>query len=176
MLTEISGIFVKIAFATDAHLPLTKGAPNRPAARFNRPGQEALYLSPDVDSARVAIGEYVKEQESPRVVVQYEIDRCLLFDLRTDDAAAIYELARQPWQSAHMQGIDPPSWEAADKIRKAGYTGLIDPSRQQPGLWHITLFCWNEVGAPDIREIGTRTSIQISPKPEIHLNATHSTA
>ncbi|MEH6475827.1 MAG: RES family NAD+ phosphorylase [Sneathiella sp.] len=165
MLTEISGIFVKIVFAEDAHLPLTTGAPNRPAARFNRPGQDALYLSPGVDSARVAIGEYVKEQDRPRVIVQYEIDRCLLFDLRSDDAAAIYELARQPWQSANKQGIDPPSWEAADKLRKAGHTGLIDPSRQQPGLWHITLFRWNEVGAPYIREIGTPAPIQISPKP-----------
>ena len=65
MIAEIGGLFVKIAFADDARGALRRGHPDRPAARFNRPGQDALYLSPDETSARVAIGQYVKAGDPP---------------------------------------------------------------------------------------------------------------
>jgi hypothetical protein len=55
LLTEIGGVFVKIVFANDVDVVLARGLRHRPAARFNRPGQDALYLSPDETSARVAI-------------------------------------------------------------------------------------------------------------------------
>ncbi len=32
--------------------------------------------------------------------------------------------------------------------------GLIDPSRQDPKKWHITLFRWNEIGAPKVTLVG----------------------
>jgi RES domain-containing protein len=137
---------------------LARGLPHRPAARFNRPGQDALYLSPDEISARVAIGEYVKADDRPRVLLRYEVERCALFDLRHPDAAAVYELARQPWQSALARGDEPKSWTAADDIRQRGHAGLIDPSRRQPGLWHITLLRWNEAGGPRVRRVGERSA------------------
>jgi len=59
MPTEIGGTFVNIAWADDPDIHLKRGLPDRPAARFNRIGQDALYLSPDEESARVAIGQYV---------------------------------------------------------------------------------------------------------------------
>ncbi|MCR9212542.1 MAG: RES family NAD+ phosphorylase [Proteobacteria bacterium] len=165
MLTEVSGNFVKIAFADAVEVPLLRGHPKRPAARFNRPGQDALYLSPDEASARVAIGEYVQEGDPPRVLLSYEVDACTLLDLRLPEAADIYELARQSWRPPFARGEAPPSWEAADLIRNLGHVGLIDPSRQQPGLWHITLLRWNEPGAPKVRQIGKPVPISIAPKP-----------
>lgn len=139
MLTEVAGVFVKIAFADDIDVVLARGIPHRPAARFNRPGQDALYLSPDEMSARVAIREYVRPSDAPRVLIRYEVERCVLFDLRHPDAAAVYASASQPWQSALARGDEPKSWEAADDIRQSGNVGLIDPSRRRRGLWHITL-------------------------------------
>lgn len=164
MLIEVSGIFVKIAFEDTADVSLVRGQVDRPAARFNRRGQDALYLSPDEGSARVAIGEYVRADDPPRVLVRYEVERCTLVDLRHPDAAEIYALARQSWQDVLARGNDPKSWEAADKIRKAGHVGLIDPSRQKPGLWHITLLRWNEDGSPAIREVGTPTPIYLESR------------
>jgi RES domain-containing protein len=164
MLQNVGGVFVKIAFASDVSSALAQGMPHRPAARFNRRGQDALYLSPDEASARVAIGEYVKPGDAPRVLLRFELAPCQLFDLRHETAAAVYANARQPWQGAVARGQEPASWTASEDLRRAGYVGLIDPSRQQPGLWHITLFGWNRGGAPRIWPIGAPQPIVIAPK------------
>jgi len=164
LLIEVSGVFVKITYASDADMPLMRGQPGRPSARFNRPGQDALYLSPDEESARVAIGEYVSADDPPRVLIHYEIEKCTLLDLRHPDAAKIYEQARKSWQDVIANGEIPSSWEAADTIRHSGHVGLIDPSRQRPGLWHITLMRWNETGAPAVRQIKAPTPIVLRPK------------
>jgi RES domain-containing protein len=154
VLTSISGKFVRLSFPDQADIALNHPAPERPAARFNRLGQSALYLSPDELSARVAIGEYVKENDPPRVLVTYEVAPCTVIDLHHPEAADLYSRARQPWQSALSQGEDPSSWAAADTIRSMPEAvGLIDPSRRRPGLWHITLFRWNERYAPALRLI-----------------------
>ena len=62
MLTEVSGEFVKIVWADDPDVHLMRGAPERPPARFNRRGQDALYLSPDIESAKVAIVGFAIER------------------------------------------------------------------------------------------------------------------
>ena len=100
METEIGGLFVRIAFAGDAGVSLARGRPDRPAARFNRLGQDALYLSPDAASARVAIEQNVRAGDAPRVLQTFEVARCRLFDLRHPQAAEVYEQARQPWRAA----------------------------------------------------------------------------
>ena len=153
MLKVVKGRCVKIAFADDVDLVLRRGDADRPAARFNRRGEDALYLSPDELSARVAIGQYVTAETRQRVLLTYELGECRLCDLRHPQAAEIYELARQSWLTALDEKRTPASWEAADIVRQAGYDGLIDPSRRRPGLWHITLFRWNEPGSPQVRRI-----------------------
>jgi RES domain-containing protein len=163
VLTGVAGTFVKIVFDGDTDIFLSRGLSHRPPSRFNRPGQDALYLSPDEISARVAIGEYVKPGDSPRVLVRFEVTPCSLFDLRHPAAADIYELARQRWRDVVARGEEPPSWHAADHIRETGHPGLIDPSRRRPGLWHITLFHWNAPGAPTVRRIGDPVPITVAP-------------
>jgi len=163
MLTEIGGTFVKIALAGDAHLSLARGDPARPAARFNRRGQDALYLSPDEESARVAIGQYVRAGDAERVLLTFRVGTCRLFDLRGQNASDVCEMARQPWMSAVAAGAVPASWQAADDLRARGHAGLIDPSRRRPGLWHITLFRWNEEGAPSVRTVGDPVPISVGP-------------
>lgn len=163
MLTNVGGTFVKIAFATEAHLLLARGCPERPPARFNRLGQDALYLSPDEASARVAMGQYIKAGDPPRVLITYHLEPCALFDLRHPGSAPVYTLAGKPWLSVLAAGGTPPAWLAADNLRASGHAGLIDPSRRQPGLWHITLFRWNEPGAPRVTQISEPRPIEIAP-------------
>lgn len=162
MHTTISGTFVKIAFASDASILLARGVPHRPAARFNREGQDALYLSPDEESARVAIGEYVKVSDPQRILLRFDVTAARLVDLRHPNSASIYANACQPWQSAIAKGLCPPSWTAADELRQANEIGLIDPSRRRPGLWHITLFRWNEPGAPSVVDLGEPKPIELT--------------
>lgn len=142
--------FVKIVSTGESGLILQKGDRNRPAARFNRPGQDALYLSPDELSARVAIGQYVTPESQDRELITLSLSSCRLFDLRLPEHTDVYEHAKQPWIAPLDAGREPSSWQAADHIRDLGYDGLIDPSRRRPGLWHITLFRWNEPDAPDV--------------------------
>ncbi len=162
MLTKIEGEFVKITMAGHEDLMLKRGDPARPPARFNRLGQDALYLSPDEEAARVAIGGYVQAGDPPRLLQRYQVTACDLLDLRLPENAALYELAKQPWQPPFKAGDAPPSWSAADEIRKRGIKGLIDPSRRRPGLWHVTLFNWNEDGAPKVMPLGAATPIHLT--------------
>ncbi len=164
MLSKVNGIFVKISFEVPDGIHLERGLEYRPAARFNRVGQDALYLSPNEQSARVAIGEYVRSGDPQRFLISYDVEPCVLFDLRHPHAAEVYELARKPWRSALDAGDEPKSWLAADTVRKAGHVGLIDPSRQRPGLWHVTLFRWNEDDAPLVRQIGQPVPIEVKAK------------
>jgi RES domain-containing protein len=163
LLTEVAGIFVKIAFAAEVDMVLARGHANRPAARFNRRGQDALYLSPDETSARVAIAEYVSANDPARVLLRYEVERCQLFDLRHQDASQVQALARQNWRATFERGSEPTSWVAGDMVRQAGHVGLIDPSRRRPGLWHITLLRWNAADAPRVERVGSPIPIAITP-------------
>lgn len=161
MITRVSGIFVRVEFESEVHKTLLKNQAARPARRFNRQGENALYLSPDEHSAKVAMGEYVREGDPPRVLVQYEVEECALVDMRSPEAAHIYDLAKQPWQPPFNRGEAPSSWQAADQLKAEGYVGLIDPSRRQPGLWHITLFNWNEAGVPSVKRIGVPSKVMV---------------
>ena len=163
MLTEVSGTFVKIVWADDPVIHLTRGAPDRPPARFNRLGQDALYLSPDVESARVAIGQDVKEGDRACVLLTFDVQQCALFDLRASEAANIYALASQPWRKLLAAGGEPSSWTAADRLRADRHVGLIDPSRRRPGLWHIALFRWNEPDAPSVIQVGRAEPVRVLP-------------
>ncbi|WP_439650025.1 RES family NAD+ phosphorylase [Gymnodinialimonas mytili] len=160
---ELSGYFVRIELADANGRALQKGQPDRPPARFNRRGENALYLSPDAESAHVAIGGDVKSDDPPRVLARYKITRCKLIDLRSKDAAKLYELAKCPWRSALQRGEDPSSWTAADVVKASGAVGLIDPSRRRPGLWHLTLFRWNEPGAPNVSLSGPPMPFAVRP-------------
>ena len=58
--------------------------------------------------------------------------------------------AMAPWKPAVEVGEEPSSWAVRRRLEEAGAHGLIDPSRTAPGLWHLTLFRWNEGGAPRV--------------------------
>jgi hypothetical protein len=72
-------------------------------------------------------------------------------------------LASQPWRKLLAEGGTPACWRAADQLRQQGHVGVIDPSRRRPGLWHVTLFRWNEPGAPPVESVGLRVPISVIP-------------
>lgn len=80
MLNEIGGTFVKIAWADDADIRLKRGLLDRPAACFDRVGQDALHLSPDEESACLAIGQYLQAGDAQRLLLIRDFERCALLD------------------------------------------------------------------------------------------------
>ena len=157
--TEISGILVKITHSQDPTLALKRHSQKRPAARYNRPGQDALYLSIDETSARVAMAKYINAIDHPLVLVEFEIEPCQLVDLRHENAKELRALTSQDWRAEIEAGHEPMSWKVSDELRAGNEIGLIDPSRKKPKIWHITLFRWNEAGAPKVRMIGVPKTI-----------------
>lgn len=67
--------------------------------------------------------------------------------------------ARAPWQEFAASGGTPSSWLVRDQLVAADANGLIDPSRQRPGLWHLVLFRWNTPGTPTARVSGGRPAV-----------------
>lgn len=161
MKATISGELVKIAFADQVDILLQHDSPNRPAARFNRKGQNALYLSVDEQSARVAMKKYAADSDAPRVLIRYNIDSCELVDLRHPDADSLRQRASLDWKATLQNGGEPDSWLVADELRERGEIGLIDPSRKNPGLWHVTLLQWNKPGAPTVTVIDEPSAIYL---------------
>lgn len=160
-LTEIGGTFVKIAFEQDVPILLNRNSPSRPAARYNRIGENALYLSVDEASARIAMKKYVRASDPPRVLIRYKIDPCQVSDIRSANDH-IRKLVSQDWQAEQRMGKPPGSWTVADALRRANISGLIDPSRKNPQLWHLTMLNWNTPEAPAINMIGEPQPIELA--------------
>ena len=128
------------------------------AGRYHRPGQAALYLTPEPDWAAIAVGGYQAEDGLERMIVPLELAGAQLLDQRDEAACAALgidrELSNVRWRPELEAGREPPSWRNADAARAAGVDGIVDRSRGIVGGWHITLFRWNGAGAPQVRVAG----------------------
>ena len=154
---RISGRFWRAIAADRVGQVLYPPGPDS-AGRYHRPGQSALYITPEADWAMIAIGRYLLADGIKRVVVPLELDGAQVFDQR--DPAACSALGIDPqqsqvrWNDELAAGREPPSWRASDAARAAGAQGIIDVSRGIAGGWHVCLFAWNVPGAPQVRLAG----------------------
>ena len=156
-LRRVAGRFWR-AIATDRAEDVLEPPGPGSAGRYHRPGQPALYITPEADWAVIAIGRYLLADGIERAVVPLELDLAKVLDQR--DPAACAALAINPqasqvrWNDELAAGREPPSWLASDAARAAGADGIIDVSRGITGGWHVCLFRWNAVGAPQLRVEG----------------------
>lgn len=149
---EVRGIFFR---AVDPAHRAQALRGSRSAGRYSRPDEPTLYLSSSVDGVAAAMVAHRDARAAELEVVAVEVVASGIVDLR--DAAALegFEVdaadAAAPWQGVVAAGGEPPSWRVRDALVEAGAMGLIDPSRQRPGLWHLVLFRWNEMGGATVR-------------------------
>jgi len=136
------------------------------AGRYHRPGQAALYMSPRIEWATIAVSGYIREDNRPRVVVPLMVGPAEVLDQHDEEACLRLgidrDLSKASWRDALSQGREPPSWRNADAARAAGADGIIDRSRMIPGGWHVTLFRWNDLGGPSIAVCGEPMPIHLS--------------
>ncbi|WP_245836165.1 RES family NAD+ phosphorylase [Paramicrobacterium agarici] len=131
--------------------PAHKGAAlagSRNPGRYSRTGESTLYLSASHEGVAAAMIAHVDHRAPKLEVMAFDVKVDSIADLRDAAAAALFgvdpEEAAAPWQEAVAEGRTPPSWRVRDALVAAGARGLIDPSRQRPGLWHLTLFDWSD--------------------------------
>jgi RES domain-containing protein len=136
------------------------------AGRYHRLGQAALYMSPSVEWATIAVSGYIREDDRARVVVPVWVSGAKIFDQHDATACEALGIDREdsnvPWRAALAEGREPPSWRNADRARAAGADGIIDRSRMIPGGWHLNLFRWNALGGPEVRVCGEAVAIRLT--------------
>ncbi len=156
-LLRISGLFFR-AISVDRVDDVLAPPSALSAGRYHRPGQPALYMSPSAEWARIATSGYFREDGIQRVIVQLEVGAANVLDQRDQQACASLgidrELSNHSWRDALKCGAEPASWANADAARAIGANGIVDRSRHIPDGWHVTLFHWNQPGAPEVAVIG----------------------
>ena len=130
---------------------------SRRAGRYSRADQPTLYLSSSREGVEAAMRAH-GGLDGSRVVLALEVQATRVLDLRDEQSVRAAGLraadAAAPWQEAADSGGEPSSWAFRDTVEGLGAHGLVDPSRQEPGLWHLVLFVWNVPGGPQVRPVG----------------------
>ena len=128
----ISGRFWRAISAERVEQVLNPPSPAS-AGRYHRPGQSALYITPEPDWAVIAVGRYLLADGIQRVVVPLELDHAQVFDQHDAGACAALGIDRDAsqvrWNDELAAGREPPSWRASDTARAAGFDGIVDRSR-----------------------------------------------
>jgi len=127
-----------------ASTPLSGMGAARQGGRFNRPGQEALYLSLDEVTA---LAEY--KQDNPWLLPG---TICTFFvrGLRVADFSAGFDPERWPplwadftvdWRAEWFgNGNEPPTWYMADDVAADGLDGILFPSQARPGGTNLVIY------------------------------------
>lgn len=135
-----------------AHLSTALDGSRRPG-RYSSADQSTLYLS----SSREGVAAAMAAHGGMRVdlfVLEVDVHAGGIVDLR--DAWSLLATgvdlqdAIPPWQQVVAGGGVPRSWGVRARLESLGANGLVDPSRTQPGLWHLVLFRWNTSDAPQV--------------------------
>ncbi len=150
--SAVSGTFYR-AVDPEHHEAALSGA--RTPGRYSPPDAPALYLSSSVEGVKAAMIAH-RDARTPQLhVIEVEVRAERILDLRDDAAcrAAGVKLtdAIAAWQQVPADGGEPRPWAVRRRLDSLGTHGVIDPSRQRPGLWHLALFQWNGPGYPTVR-------------------------
>lgn len=134
----------RVISPTCAGTPLSSMGAARQGGRFNRPGQEALYLA--LDEA-TALAEYKQDNPwlKPGTI-------CTFFahGLRVADLSAGFDPANWPalwadfavdWRMEWFgKSVEPPTWYMADDAVAEGLDGILFPSQARPGGVNLVVY------------------------------------
>lgn len=134
----------RVIVPTYAAIPYSGMGAARQGGRFNRPGQEALYLSLDEPTA---LAEYRQDNPwlPPGTICTFFIDDLKVADFRAgfdpEKWTALWADYNVDWRAEWFgRGIEPPTWYMADDIVAAGLDGILFPSQAQAGGVNIVIY------------------------------------
>lgn len=162
-MTKIDGVFAPTVRGTfyraiDPQFREFALAGSRSAGRYSRAHEPTLYLSSSVEGVETAMIAHKDARAEALEIIEIDVEATHVVDLRDVNALKVLGIdladAVAPWQEIVAEGGTPSSWAVRDCLLEAGANGLIDPSRKNPGLWHLVLFRWNEADAPTVRITG----------------------
>ncbi|TYD00793.1 RES domain-containing protein [Arthrobacter echini] len=127
---------------------------SRSAGRYSPEGVPTLYLSSSREGVAAAMIAHTDDRTPDLEVLQFEVGADRIVDLRSQQALRSIGIdpadAAADWQEPLARGERPRPWRVREALEDLGAHGLIDPSRKQPHLWHLTLFAWNSEGTPRV--------------------------
>lgn len=137
-------VFFRVIVPAFASRPRSGQGAAKQGGRFNRPGQEALYLAGDVPTA---LAEYQQDNPwiSPGTI-------CTFFTqgLRVADFSKGFDAARWPllwadfavdWRSEWFgRSVEPPTWYMADDVLALGLDGVLFPSQAKAGGVNLVIY------------------------------------
>ncbi|MDT0576397.1 RES family NAD+ phosphorylase [Croceicoccus sp. F390] len=141
-----------------AHTPEWASTPTSGAGaaiaggRWNRSGQEALYLSFDPLTAVKESNQQVQDF-IPITLVRYQVSGGKIGDYRDESFRARFglrdDLVETAWWGPDFEHTPAPSQKAAADLIEKGFDGLIYPSSQAAGI-NLVLWRWNEQGGTTV--------------------------
>lgn len=141
---EEDATFYRVIAPSYASMPLSGMGAARQGGRFNRPGQEALYLAL---TDATALAEYRQDNPwlRPGTICTFFVRQ-----LRVADLSGGFDPARWPalwadyavdWREEWFgHGIEPPTWYMADDTILAGLDGILFPSQSYPGGTNLVIY------------------------------------
>lgn len=127
-----------------AGTPLSGAGAARQGGRFNRPGQEALYLS--IDEA-TALAEYKQDNPwlPPGTICTFFVCGLQVADLSQgfdpEKWPALWSDFSIDWRAEWFgKSIEPPTWYMADDVIAEGLDGILFPSQAHSGGVNLVIY------------------------------------
>jgi RES domain-containing protein len=141
-----SSNFYRVHSPRWANTPLSGAGAARHGGRFNRPGQAALYLSANTQTA---LAEYQQDDVllPPGTLVTYAVKLAAVIDLSGGYEPASWSAEWAQWNCDwRAMTLDkhtaPPSWALAELALTAGASGILFPSLRcaEPDALNLVLY------------------------------------
>lgn len=140
------------------HDPLSGAGAAQHGGRWNRPGQAALYLSEQIETA---FAEYQQEYGvRPGFFIAYRLAAKSLIDLTDERVLKAIGVTRNdltaPWKDiAWADNGSPPSWALSEQLIEQ-FSGMRVPSVRYAGGTNVVLWRWNSPRAPHLEVLDPR--------------------
>lgn len=139
-----SEIFYRVHDPQWARKPLSGMGPAKRGGRFNRPGQEALYLSRE---PQTALAEFQQDNPwlLPGTICSYFVTALRVADLSggydPSDWDAVWLDFDLDWRrEAFARKVQPVTWTMGDLVMDAGLDGILFPSQASPGGTNLVIY------------------------------------